>query len=127
MTSVPWAGPREGPNNPSPFHLNKNWCQGKNSCHSLEVTVRKNATHKESPQEKSHVQEQGLMAGSNCQAGWGKMAQHRLQARRGFYRRGRLRKLAHVWESLVGMELALECGNFCLRVGLSLGMAPFLK
>jgi hypothetical protein len=37
------------------------------------------------------------MAGSNHQAGWGKMAQHRLWARHGFYRRGRLRKLAHAW------------------------------
>jgi hypothetical protein len=37
--------------------------------------VRKNTAHKESSQEKSHVQEQGLMAGSNCQAGWGKMVQ----------------------------------------------------
>jgi hypothetical protein len=59
--------------------------------------VRKNAAHKESSWEKSHVQEQGLMAGSNHQAGWGKMAQHRLWAKHGFYRRGRLRKLAHVW------------------------------
>jgi hypothetical protein len=25
---------------------------------------------------KAHVQEQGLMAGSNCQAGWGKTVQH---------------------------------------------------
>jgi hypothetical protein len=67
------------------------------------------------------------MAGSNCQAGRGKMAQPRLWARRDFYRRGRLRKLAHVWESPVGMELVLEHGNFCLRVGLLLGVAPFLK
>jgi hypothetical protein len=59
-------------------------------------SVRKSAAHKESSWEKSHVQEQGLMAGSNCQAGWGKMVQHRLWARRGFYRRERLRKLAHV-------------------------------
>jgi hypothetical protein len=40
--------------------------------------------------------EQSLMAGSNFQAGWGKMAQPRLWARRDFYRRGRLRKLAYV-------------------------------
>jgi hypothetical protein len=58
-------------------------------------TVKKNATHKESSQEKSHVQQQSLMAVSNCQAGRGKMAQHRLWARHGFYRRGRLRKLVH--------------------------------
>jgi hypothetical protein len=45
------------------------------------------------------------MAGLNCQAGPGKMVQHRLLARRGFYRRGKLRKLAE----------------------LLLGMAPFLK
>jgi hypothetical protein len=38
--------------------------------------VRKNAAHKESSQEKFHVQEQVLMAGSNCQTGWGKMVQH---------------------------------------------------
>jgi hypothetical protein len=36
--------------------------------------VRKNAAGKESSREKSQVQEQGLMAGPNCQAGWGKMA-----------------------------------------------------
>jgi hypothetical protein len=48
------------------------------------------------------------------------MAQHRLWARRGFYRRGRLRKLEHVRESPVGVELVLECRNFCLRVGLPL-------
>jgi hypothetical protein len=41
---------------------------------------------------KSHIQEQSLMAGSNCQDGWGKMAQHRFWARRGFYRRRRLRR-----------------------------------
>jgi hypothetical protein len=37
--------------------------------------IRKNATHKDSSREKSPVQEQGLMADSNCQAGWGKMVQ----------------------------------------------------
>jgi hypothetical protein len=58
-------------------------------------TVRKNAAHKESSQEKSHIQEQGLMEGSNCQAGWGKMVQPRLWSRYGFCRRGRLRTLAH--------------------------------
>jgi hypothetical protein len=35
------------------------------------------------------------MAGSNHQAGRGKMVQHRLWARPGFYRRGKLRKLEH--------------------------------
>jgi hypothetical protein len=70
---------------------------------------------------------QSLMAGPNCQAGWGKMVQPRLWARHGFYRRGRLRKLAHVRESPVGAELVLEHGNFCLSVVLLLGMAPFLK
>jgi hypothetical protein len=39
-----------------------------------ESIVRKNAAHKESSREKSHVQEQNLMSGSNCQAGPGKMA-----------------------------------------------------
>jgi hypothetical protein len=55
------------------------------------------------------------------------MAQHRLWARCGFYRKGRLRKLAYAWESSVGVELVLEHGNFYLREGLLLGMAPFLK
>jgi uncharacterized membrane protein len=64
---------------------------------SQHQNVRKNATHKESSREKSHVQEQSLMAGPNCQAGQGKMVQHRLWARRGFCRRGRLRKLVHAW------------------------------
>jgi hypothetical protein len=81
---------------------------------SMALPVRKNADHKESSQEKSHIQEQGLMAGSNRQAGRGKMVQHRLWARRGFYRRGRLRKLVHAWESPVEAELLLE-------------VAPFLK
>jgi hypothetical protein len=36
---------------------------------SWHQNVRKNATHKESSQEKSHVKEQSLMAGSNCQVG----------------------------------------------------------
>jgi hypothetical protein len=58
-------------------------------------SVRKNAAHKESSGEKSHIQEQSLMAGLNRQAGRGMMAQHRLWGRRGFYRRGRLKKLAH--------------------------------
>jgi hypothetical protein len=35
------------------------------------------------------------------------MAQHRLWARRGFHRRGRLRKLACAQESPVGVELLL--------------------
>jgi hypothetical protein len=68
--------------------------------------VRKNAAHKESSWEKSHVQEQGLMAGLNCQAGQGNMAQHRLWARCGFYRRGSLRKLAHAQQSPFGVELS---------------------
>jgi hypothetical protein len=89
--------------------------------------VRKNAAHKESSGEKSDIQEQGLMAGPHCQSGWGKVAEHRLWARCGFYRRGRLRKLAHAQESPVGVELLSEHGNFCLRAGLSLGVAPFLK
>jgi hypothetical protein len=45
---------------------------------------------------KSHVQEQRLVAGPNHQAGQGKMVQHQLWARRGFFRKGRLRKLVHV-------------------------------
>jgi hypothetical protein len=47
-------------------------------------------------QEKSFTStEQSLMAGPNCQAGRGKMVQQWTWARRGFYRRGRVRKLAH--------------------------------
>jgi hypothetical protein len=73
---------------------------------SWHQNVRKNSAYKESSQEKSHVQEQSLMAGSSHQAGQGKMAQHRFWARRGFYRRGRLRKLVHAWESLVQVGLS---------------------
>jgi hypothetical protein len=51
------------------------------------------------------------MVGPNSQAGWGKMAQHRLWA---FIKEVSLRKLACAQESLVGAELLL-------------GMAPFLK
>jgi hypothetical protein len=64
---------------------------------SRHQNVRNNAAHKESSREKSHVQEQSLMAGLNCQAGQGKMAQPRLWVRCGFYRRGKLRNLAHAW------------------------------
>jgi hypothetical protein len=66
------------------------------------------------------------MAGSNCQAGQGNMAQHRLWARRGFYRRGSLRKLAHAWQSVRG-GACLRAWEFLLRAGLSLGVVPFLK
>jgi hypothetical protein len=38
-------------------------------------TIRKNTNGKESTWEKPHIPEQGLMAGWNCQPGWGKMAQ----------------------------------------------------
>jgi hypothetical protein len=65
--------------------------------HPIQVTAPKcqeNAAHKESSQ-KSHVQEQSLMAGSNCQAGRGNMAQHSFWARCGFYRTGSLRKLVY--------------------------------
>jgi hypothetical protein len=51
-------------------------CQECTRSKSRHQNVRKNATHKESTREKSHVQEKGLMAGSNCQAGQGKMVQH---------------------------------------------------
>jgi hypothetical protein len=68
--------------------------------------VRNNAACKESSQEKSHVQEQGLMAGLNCQTGRVKMAQCWLWARHGFYRRGSLKKLAHAWESPLGVGLS---------------------
>jgi hypothetical protein len=59
---------------------------------------------------KSNIQEQSLMAGLNCQAGWGKMAQNRIWARHFFYRRGRLRKLAHAQKSLLGAELVWSMG-----------------
>jgi hypothetical protein len=62
------------------------------------------------------------MAGSNCQAGWGKMAQHRLWARHGFYRRGRLRKLA-MHSSLWWGWGCLRAQEFLLRAGLSLGVS----
>jgi hypothetical protein len=42
---------------------------------SRHQNVRKNATCKESSREKSHIQQQSLMTGSNCQAGQGKMVQ----------------------------------------------------
>jgi hypothetical protein len=61
---------------------------------ALLLGVRKNAAHKESSPEKSHIQEQDLMTGSSCLADPGKMAQHRLWARHSFYRREKIRKLA---------------------------------
>jgi hypothetical protein len=54
------------------------------------------------------------MTDTSLQADQGKMAQLRLWARYGFYRTGRLRKLAHVQESPSGVELVLEHGNFFL-------------
>jgi hypothetical protein len=46
-------------------------------------------------QEKSLTSiEQGLMAGPNCQAGQGKDGAARVWASSGFYRRGRVRRLA---------------------------------
>jgi hypothetical protein len=66
--------------------------------HPIQVTntmLGKTPLSKTAHEKKSHVQEQSSMAGLNCQAGQGKMAQHRLWARRGFYRRGMLRKLVH--------------------------------
>jgi hypothetical protein len=58
------------------------------------------------------------MAGSNWQAGRGKMAQHRLWARHGFYRRGRPRKSVHAQESPAGMEPIPEHRNLSQRVEL---------
>jgi hypothetical protein len=56
-------------------------------------SVRKNATHKESSPEKSHIQEQGLMIGKSCRSDPGKMAQEQSKSGPGmaFYRRGRVR------------------------------------
>jgi hypothetical protein len=70
------------------------------------MTVRKNPLTKKAQEKSLTYIEQSLMAGPNCQAGWGKMAQQRIWARSGFYRRGRLRKLAHVQQSLVGVGLS---------------------
>jgi hypothetical protein len=61
------------------------------------------------------------MASSNCLAGRGKKAQCSLWARHGFYRRGSLKKLARVWESLVGVELVLEHREFLLKGGAVIG------
>jgi hypothetical protein len=72
--------------------------------HLLFDIVRKNAAHEEISREKSHVQEQSLMAAQA--SGQGKMAQHTLWARSGFYRRGRGRKSAHARESLAGVGLS---------------------
>jgi hypothetical protein len=46
------------------------------------------------------------MSGSNHQAGEGKLAQQQFWAKSGFYRRRRLKKLAHVLSSLVGVGLS---------------------
>jgi hypothetical protein len=65
--------------------------------------VRKNAAHKESSREKSHVHRAKFNGRQTARLAGGKMAQPRVWARSGFYRRGRLRKLVHVRESLVGV------------------------
>jgi hypothetical protein len=43
-----------------------------NKCLCEDISVRKNATHKESHEKRLTSIEQSLMAGPNCQAGWGK-------------------------------------------------------
>jgi hypothetical protein len=64
--------------------------------HPIQVTapnVRKNAAHKESSQEKSHVQRQGLMTGMSRLADLGKMVQEEREFGpvMAFYRQGRVR------------------------------------
>jgi hypothetical protein len=96
--------------------------------HPIQVTntmLGKTPLSKTAHEKKSHVQEQSSMAGLNCQAGQGKMAQHRLWARRGFYRRGRLRKLAHARKSPVGVGLFYSAGISVKGLGCHLG--PFTK
>jgi hypothetical protein len=46
------------------------------------------------------------MAGPNCQTSGEKMAQQWTWARRGFYRMGRLRKLARAQKPLIGVGLS---------------------
>jgi hypothetical protein len=49
--------------------LEQGQCRGRTWSKSWHQNVRKNAAHKESSWEKSHVQEQGLMIASSFQAG----------------------------------------------------------
>jgi hypothetical protein len=59
------------------------------------LIVRKNATHKESSQEKSHVH-RTKFNGRPKLPGWTGKRWHSLESgHSGFYRRGRVRKLAH--------------------------------
>jgi hypothetical protein len=58
--------------------------------------VRKNATLKESSRKSLMSIEQSLMASPNCRLVGEKMAQPRVWASSGFYRRGRVRKLVQV-------------------------------
>jgi hypothetical protein len=51
-------------------------CRELTQSKSWHQNVRKNTAHKESSQEKPHIQEQDLMTGLSCKAGWGKMVQH---------------------------------------------------
>jgi hypothetical protein len=73
---------------------------------SQHQNVRKNAAHKESSREKSHIHRARFNV--TLESPWwaGNMAQHRLWARRGLYRRGRLRNLVHAWYSMVGSGLS---------------------
>jgi hypothetical protein len=54
------------------------------------------------------------MAVPNCQAGLGKMAQPPIWVSSGFYRKGRIRKLAHARESLMEWG-CLRAWEFLLR------------
>jgi hypothetical protein len=71
-------------------------CQELNSIQVTAPNVRKNAAHKESSQEKSHVHRAKFNGRQTARLAGEKMVQPRVWVRSGFYRRGRLRKLAHV-------------------------------
>jgi hypothetical protein len=86
-------------------------CQELTLSESQHQNVRKNPAQKKSSQEKSHIQDQGLMTGMSCLVDQGKMAQADSGPGIAFYRRGRVRKLVHGQESLVELELVLE-GEF---------------
>jgi hypothetical protein len=73
-------------------------CQKCTPIQVMAPNVRKNATHKESSQEKSYIHRAKFNGrAQTARLAGEKMAQPRVWARSGLYRTGRLRKLARAW------------------------------
>jgi hypothetical protein len=75
--------------------------------------VRKNAAYRESSREKSHVQEQGLMTGSSCQAGLGKDGAAQTLGQAWLLQKRELEEVSACMGVSVRSGAVLEHRNFC--------------